>query len=1446
MGGSRSGSGWIFLLPSHSDMTQADHNGTAPLPPEHNSGQDDVPVPAPVAVKCRSLKWLRWLLAGVVTVLLAVVLLIGWAVKSESGTRVFFAVVDQLTAGSIQTNGVRGTLSHALEIDQFRYRDASTGVQASGVQLAWQPQALWRRELVFERLHISYLQIATLPSNTPVSLPQQLTLPLSLNAADLAVGRLQVADMLADGKQKEVLALTALQGQLTYHQNQYQARLRLNSPWGKLETGAVSLSGARPFSLRGNARLQGRVLQDIPPVSAQLQISGDLTALQLALQAELQQSPAGTTATTTTTAALRLSGTASALLAPFETQIIRQAQIDIRHLNPADWSAQAPQADLRILADLQPETIMTPAAAPNKNPAQKTAAAVTGQIRVTNGNPGTLNRHALPLEGLQSSLLWRDDLLDIRDLKLRLTHQGEVQGGGKIQFSNSSFRADARLKLANVDLKALHPALRSTHIQGELSLRTDAQQVMQLSTQLKDAQAVLKADAGYDIRQQLLTLSSLHLQAGQAQLEGKGTLALRGEQAFHFAGNLGHFNPAYWADTEAGELHAGIRVDGRLTPDVQLQVKLPQLQGQYAGQPVQAEAEFMWLHEQLRVSRLDLRWGDNHLSGHGVAGTPGDSLQLALEAHDLSAFNPLLRSQQLALRGRLDAALELQGRFRDLAGQVTLDGSQIGIARQQKNYTVASLNGKLQLAGGDAGLVAGELNVQQLAGDFPGSADADPLSSGKAVKISQLQLQLSGKKDDHRLSAQMTFPGKQQFSAALQGALNTGSTGSGTTLSRANQRSSAPGAGWDWHGELQTLTLSGKADARLMAPAAVQINAQTFRIGKLQLQSALGALSVDQLEWANGQLMTQGTVSNARVLELVNLLRPQYAVTGNLTLNAAWNLQLKDTARGDISIQRQGGDLRFNDPDGTATAIPLGIRDARLKIHLGGLVAGTDGERISLQMSADGSRLGQWQITADSWLHQAQGQWQLPPEAALNGQVSAVIPDLEWLGPLLNPGLVLKGKLNLDAQLSGNLEKPRYRAAVSGRELELAFASEGLLLPNGTLDAQIEDNHLTLNQLQFSNVVTMLPQHAQFKGAEMLGKRGLFTASGEVDIGKETGAIQAQWQQFPLLQRKDRWLIVSGQASIVEANHIWSLTGGVKADGAYFRLPKLPPPSLSGDVNVTRKNERTDNRTASDSSARKGLKTRVDVSFEMGPRFVFVGRGLDTGLEGSLRLRSVDGSPLQATGSINTVRGVYEGYGQQLAIERGILNFQGPPANPGLNIRALRQGLAVEAGVEVVGTVVAPQVRLVSEPAVPDAEKLSWLVLGRGSDQLAGGDASLLMSAATAIFGGDGSRNVPRDIVQGLGFDEFSIGSAGRSSTSHVPGQTVAGTTGVSSSNSGSDQVISVGKRLMPGLVLSVERGLGDASGAIRLSWQLTRRITVVGRTGSESAVDVTYTFSFN
>jgi translocation and assembly module TamB len=176
-------------------------------------------------------------------------------------------------------------------------------------------------------------------------------------------------------------------------------------------------------------------------------------------------------------------------------------------------------------------------------------------------------------------------------------------------------------------------------------------------------------------------------------------------------------------------------------------------------------------------------------------------------------------------------------------------------------------------------------------------------------------------------------------------------------------------------------------------------------------------------------------------------------------------------------------------------------------------------------------------------------------------------------------------------------------------------------------------------------------------------------------------------------------------------------------------------------------------------------------------------------------------------------------------------------------VRAIRRGLAVEAGVEVIGTVARPEVRLISEPNVPDADKLSWMVLGRASDQMAGSEATLLMSAAGAIFGGDNGSNVPGNIARSLGLGDISFGTTGTSPESQMPVQTVAGSINNSAVN---DQVFSVGKHIAPNLVFSIERSLTDASNGLKLTWQLTRQFSIIGRAGSDTAIDGQYTFSFD
>ena len=129
--------------------------------------------------------------------------------------------------------------------------------------------------------------------------------------------------------------------------------------------------------------------------------------------------------------------------------------------------------------------------------------------------------------------------------------------------------------------------------------------------------------------------------------------------------------------------------------------------------------------------------------------------------------------------------------------------------------------------------------------------------------------------------------------------------------------------------------------------------------------------------------------------------------------------------------------------------------------------------------------------------------------------------------------------------------------------------------------------------------------------------------------------------------------------------------------------------------------------------------------------------GLEGRLDGSLQLYNDDKNGLSAIGSIATKKTTYRAYGQDLTVERGIVNFHGPLDDPGLNVRAVRKGLAVEAGVEVAGSVRHPKIQLVATPQVPDTEKLSLDRTGAAHPTPAGLDSSLLLIAASSILGGE-------------------------------------------------------------------------------------------------------------
>ena len=227
------------------------------------------------------------------------------------------------------------------------------------------------------------------------------------------------------------------------------------------------------------------------------------------------------------------------------------------------------------------------------------------------------------------------------------------------------------------------------------------------------------------------------------------------------------------------------------------------------------------------------------------------------------------------------------------------------------------------------------------------------------------------------------------------------------------------------------------------------------------------------------------------------------------------------------------------------------------------------------------------------------------------------------------------------------------------------------------------------------------------------------------------------------------------------------------------------------------------------------------MTLDLGNDFALQGLGITTRLVGQLDVLGPvqAGGPPRITGEVRTEQGRYRAWGQSLDVETGIVRFNGSYDNPSLDILAIRPNITVRAGVQVTGSASDPRVRLYSDPEMPDAEKLSWVVMGRDPSE-GGAEAALLQQAALALLSGGGSGE---NFAGRVGLDEIGFKGPG-------------------SSDSTDGAALTLGKRLSKDLYITYEQSLSGAMGTLYIFYDLSRRLTLRGQTGEKSAVDLIYT----
>ncbi|HEX4855908.1 MAG TPA: translocation/assembly module TamB domain-containing protein, partial [Limnobacter sp.] len=578
------------------------------------------------------------------------------------------------------------------------------------------------------------------------------------------------------------------------------------------------------------------------------------------------------------------------------------------------------------------------------------------------------------------------------------------------------------------------------------------------------------------------------------------------------------------------------------------------------------------------------------------------------------------------------------------------------------------------------------------------------------------------------------------------------------------------------------------------------------------------------------------------------LRRPISVEPRNLVLKADWKyFASPGRVEGRINLQHVSGGLQV-------------LEDSQVDVDIRQMKAVLDFNRTgaALDLDIEADRFGR--LVANLSLPVAQNPetkaWSLAGNRPMQGAIAASFTDLNWLGPMISEGVRTGGTGQVAMAIAGTLDRPEVQGRLFAMDMELFQLDQGVRLEEGNVVVDFTLDRAIIDTLEFTVFHRTAPRRQIEDLGPLIQGSGKISARGNWNLTGLNGEIQVSLDKVPLLQRPDRWLVVDSNASIQQPareGEALRIRGDVKALGAYFEMPEKGPQTLSDDVVIKGRSE----------TSTAGIPIDLQMQASLGDLFYLNAAGLRSRLAGGLRLVMLEGvggsgqrrsgRRLTANGTIQTVDGTYRAYGQDLTIDRGVVNFQGPLENPGLNIRAVRKGVAVEAGVEVTGTAQRPKVTLVSDPAVPDSEKLSWMIIGRGSNS-ADRDSTLLLTAAAAIFGNE-DESTTRKIAKSLGIDDlnFSTGSLTAADTRAV-GSKVAVAPGADASATviGSDdpllsqRIISLGKRISDQVYLSFDQSVTTAASIVKLNYQYSRQLSFIARAGADNAVDVLYQFSFD
>src|SRR5690606_6176636 len=160
----------------------------------------------------------------------------------------------------------------------------------------------------------------------------------------------------------------------------------------------------------------------------------------------------------------------------------------------------------------------------------------------------------------------------------------------------------------------------------------------------------------------------------------------------------------------------------------------------------------------------------------------------------------------------------------------------------------------------------------------------------------------------------------------------------------------------------------------------------------------------------------------------------------------------------------------------------------------------------------------------------------LNPQDIKTVKIDADIGDLGWTSLFLDDSMELGGAVRAQVGLESRPDGSwRSNGTINGRDIRVVRVDDGIRLLNGTLSARLEDDRLILQELTFPAVLRVKPKEwrtAEWVSTNPDAKDGHLTLRGDWNLFESHGVIDIELYRYPILQRSDRYAMISGNLNI--------------------------------------------------------------------------------------------------------------------------------------------------------------------------------------------------------------------------------------------------------------------------------------------------------------------------